>query len=296
MTEQTQQEQENDILKKGTLVLFSSSVWGETKKIGGVGILNTDAETELIDNVKHKIDKGWLAPLKKLRSRAREYLYNKAYTFPVPGFIFVPRGNVVKIDDAMRSFSNEFNDLVDSFVAKYPGYIAEMRRRLGSLYNPLDYPQDIRQYFAFTWRFVSLHHENNAELLSPETIRREEASFRRMIEEFKETATITLRTTFAAMVNRMVERLSGEKKIFRDTLIGNIREFVDGFSTMNINNDAELAAAVEKCNKILNGVSADALRSNDQFRNSIASSMQAVQERLSNMMVHAPARKLRKVG
>lgn len=298
MTEQTQQEQENDILKKGTLVIFSSSVWGETKKISGVDILKTDAETELIDNVKHKIDKGWLAPIKKIRSRAREYLYNRAYTFPIPGFIFVPRGNVVNIDDAMKSFSNEFNNRVDSFAMEYPSYINEMRRRLGSLYNPLDYPypQDIRQYFAFTWRFVSLRHEGNAELLSPETIRREEASFRQMVEEFKDTATLTLRTTFVDMVNRMVERLSGEKKIFRDTLVGNIREFIDGFSTMNINNDAELASAVEKCNKILNGVSIDVIRSDDQFRHGIASSMQGVQEQLVTMMVSAPTRKLRKVG
>lgn len=296
MTEQTQTEQENDILKKGTLVHFSSSIWGETTKIRGKDILNTDAETELIDNVKHKIDKNWLAPLKKLRSRAREYLYNRAYTFPIPGFIFVPRGNVVKIDDAMQNFSNEFNNLVDQFIARYPGYIDEMRRRLGSLYNPLDYPPNIRYYFAFTWKFLSLHHENNAELLSPEVIRREESHFRQMVEEFRETAMTTLRTTFVEMVNRTVERLSGEKKIFRDTLIGNIREFIDGFSTMNINNDTELAAAVERCNKILSGVSIDVIRNNDQFRHSIASSMQTVQAQLSTMMVNAPTRKLRRVG
>ena len=289
-------EQENDILKKGTLVHFSASIWGETTKIRGKDILNTDAETELIDNVKHKIDKNWLASLKKLRSRAREYLYNRAYTFPIPGFIFVPKGNIIKIDDAMNSFENEFASLVDSFIGKYPGYIEEMRRRLGSLYNPLDYPPNIRQYFAFTWRFLSLCHENNTELLSPETIRREEASFRQMVDEFRNTASSTLRTAFVEMVNRTVERLSGEKKIFRDTLIGNIREFIDGFSTMNINNDVELAAAVDRCNKILAGVSIDVIRSNDQFRHSIASSIQGVQAQLSTMMVNAPIRKLRKVG
>lgn len=289
-------EQENDILKKGTLVHFSASVWGETTKIRGKDFLDTDAEKDLIDNVKHKIDKNWLAPLKKLRSRAREYLYNRAYTFPIPGFIFIPRGNIVKIDDAMQSFSNEFNDLVDLFAGKYPDYIDEMRRRLGSLYNPLDYPPNIREYFAFTWRFISLHHEDNVELLSPETIRREEHSFRRMVDEFRNTAMTTLRTTFVDMVNRTVERLSGEKKIFRDTLIGNVREFIDSFSTMNINNDAELAAAVDRCNRILSGVSVDVIRSNDQFRNNIANSMQAVQAQLSDMTVNAPTRRLRKVG
>ena len=294
MTQQTQQE--NNILKKGTLVCFSCSVWGETTKIRSKDMLNTDAETELIDNVKHKIDKNWLTPLKKLRSQAREYLYGRAFTFPIPGFIFVPRGNIIKIDDAMQGFSAKFDGLVDEFIAKYPGYIDEMRHRLGSLYNPLDYPPNIRQCFAFTWRFVSLHHEDNAELLSPETIRREEASFRRMVDEFRDTAMTTLRTTFVEMVNRTVERLSGEKKVFRNTLIENIREFVDNFSVMNINDDAELAAAVEKCNKVLNGVSIEAIRSNDQFRHSIASSMQTVQAQLSNMMVNAPTRKLRKVG
>ena len=169
MTTQTQQE--NDILGKGTLVCFSCSVWGETTKIRTKDILNTDAERDLIDNVKHKIDKNWLAPLKKLRSRAREYLYNRAYTFPIPGFIFVPRGNITNIDEAMQSFAGEFDSLIDQFMVKYPEYIDEMRRRLGSLYNPLDYPSDIRSHFAFSWKFVNLSSESNTELLSPDVIR-----------------------------------------------------------------------------------------------------------------------------
>lgn len=106
----------------------------------------------------------------------------------------------------------------------------------------------------------------------------------------------TLRTTLAEMVNRTVERLSGEKKIFRDTLIGNIREFIDNFGTMNINDDAALAAAVEKCNRALNGVSVEAIRSDDQFRHSIANSMKTVQGQLAGMMIGAPIRRLRKVG
>jgi hypothetical protein len=296
MTQQTNYDQEDDILKKGTLVCFSCSVWGETTKIRTKDILNTDAERDLIDNVKHKIDKNWLAPLKKLRSRAREYLYNRAYTFPIPGFIFVPRGNITNIDEAMQSFAGEFDSLIDQFMLKYPEYIDEMRRRLGSLYNPLDYPSDLRSHFAFSWKFVNLSSESNTELLSPDVIRREETSFRQMVDEFKDTAMTTLRTTFAEMVNRTVERLSGEKKIFRDTLIGNIREFVDGFATMNINDDEELAAAVDKCNRILNGVSIDAIRSNEQLRHNIANSMQAVQGQLAGMMIGAPIRKLRKVG
>lgn len=292
----TQQTEESDILKKGTLVNLSVSIWGSTTKIRGENILNTDAEAKLIDNTKHKIDEKWLAPLKRHRSRARDYLYSKAYTFPIPGFTFVPKENIMVIDAAMQRFADGFSELVDQFAVHYPDYREEMRMRLKSLYNPLDYPQDIRNHFAFSWRFLSLQHEDDAGILSQETIRREAQRFREMVDEFKNTAMTTLRTTFAEMVDRTVERLSGEKKVFRDTRIENIRKFISEFSTMNIGDDAELSAVVERCNKILEGVSADAIRSNDEFRHRIASSMQTVQTQLSAMMIGAPSRKLRKVG
>ncbi|WP_169704157.1 hypothetical protein [Candidatus Kuenenia stuttgartiensis] len=57
-----------------------------------------------------------------------------------------------------------------------------------------------------------------------------------------------------------------------------------------------LAAAVEKCNRALNGVSVEAIRSDDQFRHSIANSMKTVQGQLAGMMIGAPIRRLRKVG
>ena len=95
------------------------------------------------------------------------------------------------------------------------------------------------------------------------------------------------------MVDHIVERLSGERKTFRDSLVGNIKEFLNDFAVLNITNNTELSRAVEKCRMILDGVSADAIRNNDTFRDHIAQNMSRVKAEVDNMMVSRPMRKIR---
>ncbi len=164
---------------------------------------------------------------------------------------------------------------------------------LNGLFNPVDYPRDISQRFAFAWKYITLGAPDQAQLLSPEVYEREKQKFEQTMLEFRETAVNTLRASFAEMVDRITERLSGKKKVFRDSLIGNIQEFLTDFDALNITNDTELSAQVERCKAIMSGVNPDSLRSNSAFRSGIASSMASVQTSLNGMMVNRPKRKLR---
>jgi len=74
---------------------------------------------------------------------------------------------------------------------------------------------------------------------------------------------------------------------------GNIQEFLTDFDTLNITNDTELSAQVERCKAIMSGVNPDSLRSNSAFRSGIVASMASVQTSLNSMMVGRPKRKLR---
>lgn len=282
----------DDILKKGSLVYFTCSIWGITKKVGG-DVLKPGIDPEYIVNNKKKINRTYLEPISKVRNMARTFIYKKSLPFKIPGIIFIPRDMINAVDQQMQRYEREFDAEVTTFENNYQQYVEEAREKLGKLFNPLDYPHDIRRYFSFRWDFINFSAPDQTQIISNEILQREQEKYQQTIAEFMETAITTLRTTFVEMVNHIVERLSGERKIFKDSLIGNIREFINDFSALNITDDGELASAVEKCHRILDGVNVDVIRNNDRFRHDIANKMSEVKSQLSTMMVSRPLRKIR---
>lgn len=282
----------DDMLKKGCLVYFTCSIWGITKKVGG-DILKPDIDPEYMNNTKTKINRKHLESINKVRNMAKTFIYKRSLPFKIPGIIFIPRDMIDTVDQQMQRYEREFQAEVTAFEHNYRQYIDEAQAKLGKLFNPLDYPRDIRNYFSFRWDFIHFSAPDQTQIISNEILQREQQKYQQTIEEFRETAITTLRTTFVEMVNHIVERLSGERKIFKDSLIGNIREFINDFSALNITDDGELASAVEKCHRLLDGVSVDVIRNNDRFRLDIANKMSEVKSQLSAMMVSRPLRKIR---
>ena len=288
----TVSEENEDILKQGCLVHLECSIWGLRKKIPK-GAVNVAADPEYINAVKYLIDPHQVKPIETIRGNARSYLYSKSLPFPISGLLFVPRDMISSIDGRLEALRTEFNGKVSDFVSHYNTFVESAQEKLNGLFNPVDYPRDISQRFAFAWKYITLGAPDQARLLSPEVYMREKQKFEQTMLEFRETAVNTLRASFSEMVDRITERLSGKKKVFRDSLIGNIQEFLADFDALNINNDTGLSEQVERCRAILKGVNPNTLRSNESFRAGIAASMSGVQRNLNGMMVNRPKRKLR---
>ena len=131
-------------------------------------------------------------------------------------------------------------------------------------------------------------------VLSPELYAQAEARFKQTISSFQETAMMTLRESFAELVGHMVERLSDPTKKFKDTLVGNIRAFMDDFNNLNITDDGALQELVERAKGILSGdLTAQNLRDNNDLRQNVAKQMENVQSIVLNSLVDRPGRKLR---
>lgn len=282
----------DSVLQKGCLVLYTCSIWGGRVKLPKSAV-TVDADPEFYNATKYLVDRSYLQPLEGIRSEARSYLYKKTLPFPIPGILFVPKGMGGTIDQKMGTYQNKFNELTEKFARNYETFIDQARVKLGHLFNPTEYPKDIRRHFSFAWKLYNFDAPDQIQVFSPEIYEKAIADYQQTMREFQETAVTTLWTTFSEMVDHIVERLSGERKTFRNSLIGNIKEFLGDFNALNITNNAELSQAVEKCQKILDGVNVDVIRNNDKFRHHIANSMSEVKTQLDKMMVSRPLRKIR---
>ncbi len=175
---------------------------------------------------------------------------------------------------------------------------------LGPLYDPSDYPRNgdgtlntekILEGFAIEWNWLAL---TVPEGLPPEL---RQAETEKLQKQFADAATEVrdaLRVMFAKLVTHATDALKSEpgerKKIFRDTLTGNIADFFATFEHRNIMEDEQLAAVVAQCRAVMmdgeNMVSADALRKDENLRDLIAKKLGEVKDALAPLVAECASR------
>ena len=284
-----------NIFEKGCLIMLKRSCWTGHVKLP-IEQINRTVDPDFIKAAKYLVDREVLKPINLILSEASSYVYSKTIPFDISGFTFIPKDMITIVDIKLKEYEDSLKAEVEIFAQNYEVFISDAEKRLGpSLFNRAEYPRDIRKHFDISWKFIILDMPGQAGLLSPEVYEREKQKYIKAIDEFQSNATGFLRTSFATMIDHTVERLSGEKKVFRDTLIGNIREFIEDFKALNITDDAAMEALTERCKFILDGISPQDLRDDDGLREHVARKMGDVQTALDDMMVDRPSRKLRRV-
>ena len=284
----------NNIFERGCLIQTSCSIWTGRVKLPASAI-NVSADPDFIRASKFLIDKDCLKPIEKIRNEAKSYVYAKTIPFPIAGIMFIPKDLITQVDTKLKEYQAEFDLAVEAFAENYETFIENAKGNLSDLFNAAEYPHHIQEHFGFSWRFLIMDTPGQVGLLPAEVYEREKQKFIQTINEFQSNAIATLRASFAEMVDHIVDRLSDNKKIFRDSLIGNISDFINDFKALNITDDAELAGLTDRCKKILDGIDPQDIRDDEGLRGHVARKIAEVQQSLDGMMVDRPTRKLRRV-
>ena len=103
---------------------------------------------------------------------------------------------------------------------------------------------------------------------------------------------------FASMVSHLAERLSddvsGERKVFRDSAVENLREFFGRFRQLPIHGASadQLENLINQVQGVLGGVSPKSLRESGGLRQEIATELGRVETALQTMLVDRPRRRI----
>lgn len=182
---------------------------------------------------------------------------------------------------------NKYFALVNEFVQEYGWAQAQAQARLGNLFSSDDYPSV--EIVAAKFRFrhaqtpipevgdfrLNIGHE------AQETLRKQYASH--YATQYQSAMGDVWERTYKALSN-MSDKLdySGkdDKKIFRDTLVDNVRDMLGLLSKFNITGDQRMENMRVRLEDAMLGVSPDALRDDDTFRAETKSKVDAI---LNNM-------------
>ncbi|WP_397570409.1 hypothetical protein [Schlesneria sp. T3-172] len=231
-----------------------------------------------------------------IRGRIVSHWKSISLPFPEPGLRLIRQADVASFDRQMTAFRTELDEAVDILNRHFDELRASARERLGSLYDPSDYPLTFRGLFGIMWDYPSVEPPEYLRRLSPKLYEQE---CQRVTSRFNEAVQLA-EEAFVAELNRLVnhlaERLSGQEdgkpKVFRDSAVENLRDFFSRFQQLNIRSNGDLDQLVEQAQRILGGVEPQQLRDSENRRQQVASQLAGVQATLDGLMVDRPRRSI----
>ena len=201
---------------------------------------------------KQLVAKKFLAHVGKIASSARALHRTLTLPWADGGQGILSTMGFHGYTEAMRLKRLAFEAATGEFVAARDGHIAEAEVRLGTMFDPNDYPsaEDIAKKFHFDVEIGGVPEAGDFRAeLSDKQVAAITKEIERRSQRRLEEAVGDVYRRIADVTGRMAEGLrkyepkeGGEraKGVFRDSLVMNITELADLIPTLNITNDPKL--------------------------------------------------------
>ncbi len=231
-----------------------------------------------------------------VRNRARSYWASISLPYPESGIRLVRQDTLETFQEQMREFKEELEETVERLDEQYAALKSAAEDRLGSLYDANDYPVSLAGLFDVSWDYPSIEPPSYLQQLNPELYEQECLRVQARFDEAVQMAEQAFIEELSQLVSHLTERLGGQEdgrpKVFRDTAVGNLREFFDRFRSLNVRSNEQLDALVSQCGQIVSGVAPQQLRDNGGLRQQVASQLSGVQSILDGLLVDRPRRRI----
>jgi hypothetical protein len=231
-----------------------------------------------------------------VRGQIQSYFRNVSLPYPEPGIRLVRQDQVTAFSDQLCQYRNQLEESVATLDTHFSELQSAARRRLGTLYNPNDYPSSLMGLFLVDWDFPAVEPPDYLRQISPELYEQEQARVVARFEEAVRLAEEAFTGELAKLISHLTERISGsadgKPKIFRDSAVTNLHEFFERFRTLSVRSDADLERLVDQAQQMLRGVEPQSLRHNPAARQQLVNQLSAVQGTIDGLLVDRPRRNL----
>jgi hypothetical protein len=222
---------------------------------------------------KALLPKQYLRKIGQVRTEARRLHHELTLPWCNDGARILPVDLHLTFTERFGDLRRRFEAAVDDFLAAYDDAKRAAQASLGSLYSEDDYPTAarLRRSFGLELAFEPLPSTRDWRIDLPETAI---AHIERDLEQRQATAQraamADLYRRLAAPVARMASTLAAPEKIFRDSLVGNLREICELLPHLNLDRDPALASLAEEIEGRLARLEPEQLRRNPVTRESAA--------------------------
>ena len=222
---------------------------------------------------KRLLPKTAFADMTKTMSKARSLHYDNSLPWDDTGARLLTVANYDHYTATIDELSEQLVRERNVFIAEYGANIDQARIGLGGLFRIEDYPsqQSLRHRFAIRYRIVPVPDAEHfiADLAAGDA-NRVKRDIENLVQERLEDAITDLYKRLGEAVDHVVQRLDvdaeGKPLVFRNSLIGNIRDLVDIVPRLNIFGDERLAQLCQQVKDRIASVDPDELRPSSSFK------------------------------
>lgn len=266
------------IASSAVLIDMSISVWTGRKqdKRASEEVVTQNGAAKGVANVHKKLlgDCAELDALQKFAANARNTHYAMTTPWSDLGLRMCPtRIYIGGYEKQMSALQQEFFRLVGEFLSAYDWEVQNAQLKLGTLFNADEYPTSdtLREKFRFRYTAMPVPEAGDwrldVEAEAAASLRDQYSNFYN--EQFKKSMADVWQRTYEAL-SKMSERLDygddANKKIFRDSLVSNVKDMVTMLTDFNITDDPVMARAARDLEQALEGVTPEALREDAYLR------------------------------
>ena len=294
-----------DLTDRAVLLHLTITSWGVDRRLQEHQY-QVDANKRMTRARKKLLQSSELDAVHSLDNAARDWVAAKSLPSPLrQGVYLQPLANLEEVDAYILDYCRRRRNLVELFLSAYPGRIEEARGELRSLFDARNYPPvpALRSRFTVSHSYLEAPTApGSLRSISAYLFHREQEKARESWEAALEEARSLLRSQMAELVQHLVERLQpgadGKPKVFLDSLVRGMEEWLSDFSARNLAQDGELSSLVERARELLQpagepAVSAQTLRSDEGMRSYLRGQFEQVQERIAQLVMERPSRRIR---
>jgi hypothetical protein len=292
------------LFDSAVLLSLELRVFGTSRKLANAEY-EVDADKTKTGASKRLLKSDELKAISKHDAETRRIV--ALYTLPSQfrsGLYVLPLASIEKMDSLLTERKQERVDLVNAFCGAYDKlkYIDSQDASaggLGAVYKDSDYPgvDQVREAFSMAFSYTEVQAPGRLRGISMAIYEREKEKAADCWRSAIEEGQAMLRGAFASLIEHMADRLQpgadGKLKVFRDSLVSNVSDFLNTFDSRNLANDTELAGLVKKASDMLKGVAPADLRSNETIKAKVQASLDSIKAGLDSLTIgDKPARKI----
>lgn len=227
---------------KSMLVELSISQWTATKhdKTVSIEVENAHGAHDAGRYNKRLIDKAHLASIAKVAGELRKYHYGRTLPWTDKGQRLLPSALFMEYRQGVSDLKNKFNLAVDGFAKLYPQLVQDARQRLGSMYQPEDYPQpwEVSDMFGIHVEFMPVPDAENFRVsVAKEDLDEIKANITASIAQRQSKAVQDCHGRVREVVGRIAEQCGREDGRIHDSLIGSASDLASILHGLNITSD-----------------------------------------------------------
>jgi hypothetical protein len=219
----------------------------------------------------HKLDN-----IVKFAANVRAWHLANTLPWSDNGLRLLPMDNFLRYKERLGEYEEEYNLLVKSFLDEYPTLVDAAAFQLGDLFDRTEYPEvnAIAHKFRFQYVFspvptagdfrIDINEQAKAELTD---------NFNRNFDSRIKGAMKEAWTRLHECLTHVSERLEdvgdNERKVFRDSLVGNAQELIDMLKVLNVTKDPDLERARQQLAQTFTGLEVKDLRESAEIRKDV---------------------------